>query len=38
MVTRKKLTMLEKVSIIHEVKNNPNTPTIDIARKFNGRK
>jgi hypothetical protein len=39
MVTkRKKLTMLHKVKIIHEVENNPNTPAIEIARKFNGRK
>jgi hypothetical protein len=36
MVTkRKKLTILEKVKIIHEVENNPNTPAIAIARKFN---
>jgi hypothetical protein len=35
---RKKLTILEKVKIIHEVENNPNTPTIEIAQKFNGRK
>jgi hypothetical protein len=33
---RKKLTILEKVKIIHEVENNPNTPVIKIARKFNG--
>jgi hypothetical protein len=32
---RKKLTILEKVKIIHEVENNPNTPAIEIARKFN---
>jgi hypothetical protein len=35
---RKKLTILEKVNIIQEVENNPNTPVIEIARKFNGRK
>jgi hypothetical protein len=35
---RKKLTILEKVKIIHEVENNQNTPAIEIARKFNGRK
>jgi hypothetical protein len=35
---RKKLTILEKVNIIHEVENNPKTPAIKIARKFNGRK
>jgi hypothetical protein len=35
---RKDLTMLKKVKIIHEVENNPNTPPIEIARKFNGRK
>jgi hypothetical protein len=27
---------LEKVKIIHEVENNPNTPAIEIAWKFNG--
>jgi hypothetical protein len=35
---RKKLTILEKVKIIHEVENNPNTPAVEIVRKFNGRK
>jgi hypothetical protein len=35
---RNKLTVLEKVKIIHEVENNPNTPAIEIAQKFNGRK
>jgi hypothetical protein len=35
---RKKLTILEKVNIIHEVENNPNMPAIEIAQKFNGRK
>jgi hypothetical protein len=35
---RKKLTILEKVNIVHEVENNPNMPTIEKARKFNGRK
>jgi hypothetical protein len=35
---RKKLTILEKVKIIHEVENNPSTPMMEIARKFNGRK
>jgi hypothetical protein len=39
MVTkRKKLTILEKVKFIHEVENNPNTPAIETAQKFNGRK
>jgi hypothetical protein len=33
-----KLTILEKVKIIHEVENNPFMPMIEIARKFNGRK
>jgi hypothetical protein len=28
---RKKLTILEKVKIVHEVENNPNTPAIEIA-------
>jgi hypothetical protein len=37
-IKRKKLTILEKVKIIHEVENNPNTPAIEIARKFIGRK
>jgi centromere protein B len=32
---RKKLTILEKAKIIHEVENNPKTPAIEIARKFN---
>jgi hypothetical protein len=32
---RKKLTILEKVKIIHEMENNPNTSVIEIARKFN---
>jgi hypothetical protein len=27
---RKKLTILEKVNIIHEVENNPNTPVTEI--------
>jgi hypothetical protein len=31
---RKKLTILEKVKIIHEVENNPNTPATEIAQKF----
>jgi hypothetical protein len=35
---RKKLTMLEKVKIMHEVENNPNAPVIEIVQKFNGRK
>jgi hypothetical protein len=37
MVTkRKKLTILEKVKIIHEVENNPyTTPAIQIVCKFN---
>jgi hypothetical protein len=35
---RKKLTILEKVKIIDEVENNPNTQAIEIARKFNVRK
>jgi hypothetical protein len=35
---RMELTILEKVKIIHEVENNPNTLTIEIAQKFNGRK
>jgi hypothetical protein len=35
---RKKLTIMEKVNIIHEVENNPNTPAIEIAQIFNGRK
>jgi hypothetical protein len=35
---RKKLTILEKVKIIHEVENNPNTPAIEIAQEFNRRK
>jgi hypothetical protein len=35
---RNKLTILEKVKIIHEVENNPNTLAIEIPRKFNGRK
>jgi hypothetical protein len=30
--TRKKLTILEKVKIIHEVKNNSNTSAIDSAK------
>jgi hypothetical protein len=34
----KKLTILEKVKIIHKVENNPNTPAIEITQKFNGRK
>jgi predicted DNA-binding ArsR family transcriptional regulator len=32
---RKKLTILEKVKIIHEVENNPNTSVIEIVRKLN---
>jgi predicted transcriptional regulator len=32
---RKKLTLLEKVKIIHKVENNPNMPATEIARKFN---
>jgi hypothetical protein len=28
---RKKLTILEKVNIIHEVENNPNTSAIEIV-------
>jgi hypothetical protein len=32
---KKKLTILEKVKIIHEVEDNPNTPVIEIAGKFN---
>jgi hypothetical protein len=32
---RKKLTILEKVKIIHEVENNPNMPAIEIEQKFN---
>jgi centromere protein B len=32
---RKNLTIAEKVKIIQEVGNNPSTPTIEIARKFN---
>jgi hypothetical protein len=32
---RKKLTILEKVKIVHKVENNPNTPAIETARKFN---
>jgi hypothetical protein len=28
---RKKLTILEKVKIVHEVKYNPNMPAIEIA-------
>jgi hypothetical protein len=28
---RKKLTILEKVTIIHEVENNPNMSAIEIA-------
>jgi hypothetical protein len=35
---RKKLTILKKVKIIHEVENNPNMPATEIAQKFNGRK
>jgi hypothetical protein len=35
---RKKLKILEKVNIIHEVENNPNRQAIEIACKFNGRK
>jgi hypothetical protein len=35
---QKKLTILEKVKIIHKVENNPNTPAIETAQKFNGRK
>jgi hypothetical protein len=35
---RKKLTILEKVNIIHEVENNPNMPATEIAKKFTGRK
>jgi hypothetical protein len=35
---RKKLTILEKENIIHEVENNLNTPATEIAQKFNGRK
>jgi hypothetical protein len=29
---RKKLTILEKVKIIHEVENNPNMPVIDSGK------
>jgi hypothetical protein len=32
---RKKLTILEKVKIIHKMENNPKTPAIEIALKFN---
>jgi hypothetical protein len=32
---RKKLIILEKVKIIHEVENNSNMPAIQIAQKFN---
>jgi hypothetical protein len=35
---RKKLTILEKVNIIHEVENNPNMPVIETAQKCNGWK
>jgi hypothetical protein len=31
---RKKLTILEKVKIIHEVENNPNTPMIGKEMMF----
>jgi hypothetical protein len=34
---RKKLTILEKINIIHIVENNPKTLVIQIAQKFNGR-
>jgi hypothetical protein len=29
---RKKLTILEKVNIIHEMENNPNVPAADSAK------
>jgi hypothetical protein len=31
---RKKLTILEKGKIIHEVENNPNKPAIEIVQTF----
>jgi hypothetical protein len=32
---RKKLTIVEKLKIIQEVAENPSTPKIEFARKFN---
>jgi hypothetical protein len=32
---RKKLTILEKVKIIHKVENNSNMPAVEIAQKCN---
>jgi hypothetical protein len=34
MATKKKLTILEKVQIIHEVENNPNMPEIEKEMMF----
>jgi hypothetical protein len=31
MATKRKVKILEKVKIIHEVENNPNTPVTQIA-------